>query len=380
MHACWLLLVASGEIPATLLHTKPPRFLSPGQTSAIEIDLTAPEFPVVRQRMFAVSHDEDVAKDLHALVEELQIVGDDTAFVLALETALRLGKAGLTVLVTGESGTGKEKIAQLVHFGSDRSSKPMRTVNCAAIPRELAESTLFGHVRGAFTGATADKKGEFALAHGGTLFLDEFGELPLEIQAKLLRAIDNGEICPVGDTQTRKVDVRLIVATNKDLEGEVAAGRFRQDLYFRVNVGRVTLPPLRQRRDDIPRLALFLADQFSRQQRQRRPLSAEAVAALVAQPWPGNVRELANVIQRAVALCRDEQIEPKHLGLAPSADAVVVPDPYDGFSLPNHLDRVREQLIDRALYLSGGNQSAAARLLGVTPQAVSEALRRRLTS
>jgi transcriptional regulator with PAS, ATPase and Fis domain len=381
MHAAWLLLAASGEVPATLIHTKPPRFVSEGESSAVEIDLTAADFPIVRPQMFASPADEEVEVDLRAALTQLEIVGDDRLFVQALETTARLATSDLPILITGESGTGKEKIAQLVHLLSDRRAKPLRTLNCGSLTATLAESTLFGHKKGAFTGAHADQKGEFAVADGGTLFLDEFGELSPEIQTKLLRVLESGEIQTLGESQTRTVDVRVIVATNKNLEAEIAAGRFRQDLFYRVNVGCVTLPPLRQRRSDIEKLAVFFADRFGSRMKPRRVITPEALVAARSYSWPGNVRQLMNTIKSAVYLCRHGTVTPDDLKIGALAnEGVKLPDPYEGFNVQSFLDDVRRDLFDRALELTNGNQSAAAKLLGVSSQAVSDFQRRRPTS
>jgi transcriptional regulator with GAF, ATPase, and Fis domain len=381
MHAAWLLLAASGEVPATLIHTKPPRFVSEGGSCVVEIDLNAHDFPRVRPQIFAASSDEETSIDLRSITSQLEIVGDDPAFVTALETAVRFADTDLPVLITGESGTGKEKIAALVHAVSDRRSKPLRILNCAALTAALAESILFGHKKGSFTGASVDQKGEFVLADGGTLFLDEFGELPLDIQAKLLRVLESGEIQTIGATRAAKVDVRVIVATNKDLETEVAAGRFREDLYYRVNVACITLPPLRQRREDIEKLAVFFVDKLGSSLKPARKITPEALSVARAYPWPGNVRQLINVIKSAVYLCRHGRITTDDLKLGALPDeGVKLPDPYEGFDVQNFTDGVRRRLFDRALELSKGNQSAAARLLGVTPQAVSDFQRRRPSS
>jgi transcriptional regulator with PAS, ATPase and Fis domain len=381
MHAAWLLLAASGEIPAILIHTKPPRFIAEGGAPVVEIDLNAQEFPLVRPQIFATSTDEETSVDLRSVTSQLEIVGDDPTFVGALETTVRFADTDLPVLITGESGTGKEKITELAHFLSGRRNKPLRTFNCAALSPTLAESTLFGHKKGSFTGAHADQKGQFALAHGGTLFLDEFGELPLDIQAKLLRVLESGEIHPIGEPRPMKVDVRVIVATNKDLQTEVAAGRFREDLYYRVNVACVMLPPLRQRRDDIEKLAVFFVDKFGSRMKPRRTIATEALTVVRGYPWPGNVRQLMNTIRSAVYLCRHGQITVDDLKLGALPDeGVKLPDPYEGFDVQVFTEGVRRRLFDRALELSKGNQSAAARLLGITSQAVSEFQRRRTTS
>ncbi|MBX6332305.1 MAG: sigma-54-dependent Fis family transcriptional regulator, partial [Gemmatimonadaceae bacterium] len=270
---------------------------------------------------------------LRAKVEQLEdelrtirgsrIVGHSDAIRTALDLARKVARHPSTVLLTGESGTGKELIARLIHRASPRAAEPFVAVNCGAIPEPLLESELFGHAKGAFTGAITDKAGLFEEANGGTLFLDEIGELPLALQVKLLRALQEGEVRRVGANTARRVDVRVIAATNRDLAADVASGRFRGDLYYRVNVVTIRLPALRERREDIPELALH----FLRQTNARLGLSVElispaAMRLLMEYPWPGNVRELENVIERALVLTAGPTIEPEHL-----ADLVAAPRP-----------------------------------------------------
>jgi formate hydrogenlyase transcriptional activator len=228
--------------------------------------------------------------------------------VLALVEAVAPTQS--TALILGETGTGKELIARALHERSPRRERPMVKVNCSAISAGLVESELFGHVRGAFTGATANRIGRFEVAHGGTIFLDEVGELPLETQVKLLRVLQEREIEPVGSNHPRKVDVRVIAATNRDLAAEVEAGRFRKDLYFRLNVVPLDVPPLREREGDVELLALYFAERFGRELGKRiTGIAPGSLARLGAYDWPGNVRELSNVIERAVVLARDPVLE-----------------------------------------------------------------------
>ncbi|MCA9675826.1 MAG: sigma-54-dependent Fis family transcriptional regulator, partial [Myxococcales bacterium] len=228
------------------------------------------------------------------------LIGESTAMLELRRTVDKVAGSGATVLVTGESGTGKELVARALHYAGDRASGPFVPVNCGALVESLLESELFGHLRGAFTGADRDKRGLFVAAHGGTLFLDEIGELPLELQPKLLRALQEGEIKPVGGTEPIKVDVRVVAATNRDLREQIAAGRFREDLFYRLAVITIDVPPLRSRRDDVAALARFFADGAAhRARRGRVELSAAAIAWLEAQDWQGNVRELENCLERA---------------------------------------------------------------------------------
>jgi transcriptional regulator with GAF, ATPase, and Fis domain len=224
------------------------------------------------------------------------------------------------VLILGESGTGKELVARAIHDRSPRKDAALVRVNCASVPRELFESEFFGHVRGAFTGAVKDRVGRFELAHGGTLFLDEIGEVPLELQSKLLRVLQEGQFEKVGEDRTRTVDVRIIAATNRDLEAEVKAGRFREDLFYRLSVFPIELPPLRERIEDIPALAQHFLQQSARKLGATAPrITPSQVKELQSYEWPGNVRELQNVIERAVIRSRNGQLD---IGLRPSGTAV----------------------------------------------------------
>ena len=238
------------------------------------------------------------------------IVSASPAMLRVLELAQRAAASAIPVVLEGESGVGKELIARAIQASSDRSGKPFITVNCGAIPHNLVESILFGHEKGAFTGATEKHTGKFADADGGTLFLDEIGDLPLEVQVKLLRAVQQGEIETVGASKATKVDVRLISATNKDLIEEVKAGRFREDLYYRLNVFPITIPALRRRKEDIPHLVRVFLQRFSHEQKRRTPLgiSGTAMALLTAYDWPGNIRQLENAMFRAVVLAEGPEL------------------------------------------------------------------------
>ncbi len=238
------------------------------------------------------------------------IVSASPAMLRVLELAQRAAASDIPVVLEGESGVGKELIARAIQAGSDRSGKPFVTVNCGAIPPNLVESILFGHEKGAFTGATERHSGKFADADGGTLFLDEIGDLPLEVQVKLLRAVQQGEIETVGASKVQKVDVRLISATNKDLIEEVKAGRFREDLYYRLNVFPISIPALRRRKEDIPHLVRVFLQRFAAEQKRRGPLgiAGSAMALLTAYDWPGNIRQLENAMFRAVVLADGEDL------------------------------------------------------------------------
>lgn len=301
------------------------------------------------------------------------IIGKSKVMLATMELVEQVAPANATVLVTGESGTGKELIAQAIHQLSSRSNQPLIKVNCAAIPENLLESELFGHEKGAFTGAVNRKAGRFERAEGGSIFLDEIGELPLAMQAKLLRVLQEKEIERVGGMETIKVDVRVITATNRDLEQEVREGRFREDLYYRLKVVPILVPPLRERLDDVPELAVYFVQQYARELgKGNLSISPEAMEFLICYNWPGNVRELQNVMERAVILCRGQSIVPDLLPLEVLASgeptinrnrgnsAVVLPD--EGVEL----EEVEKELIRQALEKSGGNQTKAARLLGIS--------------
>jgi DNA-binding NtrC family response regulator len=242
-------------------------------------------------------------------------VGKSTTLAPILQQVRQLQQVSTTsVLIQGESGTGKELIARAIHFGGTRATGPFIPLNCATIPRDLAESTLFGHVRGAFTGAHQSCKGYFELAHGGTLFLDEIGDMPLELQVKLLRILEDGCILPLGGTHARRVDVRIVAATNADLQAKIAAGTFRQDLYFRLARFLVNVPPLRQRREDIPLLAHHFLELLAQEMgKEHAAFSHSALLALAAYHYPGNIRELKNIIEHALIISGSGVIQPEHL-------------------------------------------------------------------
>lgn len=280
-------------------------------------------------------------------------------------------KAG--VLIIGESGTGKELIAQAIHRSSPRSDKPFITINCTAIPENLLESEMFGHQRGSFTGAVANKAGLVEMAHTGTLFLDEVGEIPLSIQAKLLRFLQEHEFRRVGSTDEKKIDVRIIAATNKKLEKEMEAGNFREDLYYRLNVIRIRVPPLRERDEDIPLLIDHFTKKFSAEQGKNiHKVSSLAMRVLCNYQYPGNVRELENIIERCVTLEQSDQLTAENLppklsessGVSGTGGDLDIPP--DGIELDRALNNMERKLITRALEITSGNRSRAARLLGIS--------------
>ncbi|MBN1420768.1 MAG: sigma-54-dependent Fis family transcriptional regulator [Planctomycetes bacterium] len=307
------------------------------------------------------------ASDLPPLPDDF--IAASEAMRRVIEQANLVAATEATVLITGESGTGKERVAEFIHAWSERRDRPFVRVNCAAIPQNLVESELFGHVKGAFTGADATRTGRFEAAEGGTVLLDEVGELPIEIQPKLLRVLEDGSFERVGESTSRRAAVRVIAATNRDLEREVTAHRFREDLFFRLNVFRIHVPPLRERREEIAPLARAFA---ARTGRGRARLSPAALRSIEAHDWPGNVRELSNVIERAAILAAGGVILPEHLpdairsrGTAGAADASEPAEP----SRPREVVTVEEaerRAIRDALTRTGGNRTKAAKLLGIS--------------
>ncbi|MGD9940455.1 MAG: sigma 54-interacting transcriptional regulator [Clostridia bacterium] len=298
-------------------------------------------------------------------LESGSIVGTSAAMRAVYEMASQVAPSDATVLVTGESGTGKELVAMEIHRLSKRAKGPLVKVNCSALPESIIESELFGHERGAFTGASAQRKGRFELANGGTLFMDEIGELSPQIQVKLLRVIQEREIERIGGSSTIKVDVRVIAATNRNLEDEIAAGRFREDLYYRLNVFPIRVPPLRERKSDIILLADHFAEKYSRKNNKPiKRISSPALDLFMSYHWPGNVRELENCMERAVILSTDMVIHSYHL--PPSLQSAQSTNTAPTTTLEAALSRLEKELIVEALKISSGNMAAASRHLGIS--------------
>ncbi|MDO9515142.1 MAG: sigma-54 dependent transcriptional regulator [Syntrophales bacterium] len=305
-----------------------------------------------------------------------QIIYKDPGMEAIVNMAGRVASSRTTVLIQGESGTGKELFARLVHTTSPRSGKPMIVVNCGAIPETLLESELFGHEKGAFTGATARRIGRFEEADGGTLFLDEIGELSPPVQVKLLRFLQEREFQRLGGNQTIKADVRIISATNRNLEERVKEGSFRDDLYYRLNVVSMTVPPLRDRRGDIPLLIEYFTKQFSSENdKEIEGLSSEAMDTLLKYDYPGNVRELENIIERAVVIARDHVISIKDL---PFED--ISHDHFtghkEGGALKDEIESLERKRIEQALEETGNNQTRAAEILGITERTLRYKLKK----
>ncbi len=306
--------------------------------------------------------------------EFTDIIGNTPEMREIFDIIRRIGPTDATVFIEGESGTGKELAAKAIHSASLRAKEAFITINCGAFPEALLESELFGHIAGSFTGSTGDKKGLLEVAHGGTFFLDEVGEMSATMQVKFLRVLENQEFKPVGSTETKKVDIRFVTATNRNIAEMVKAGQFREDLYYRLNVIPVRIPPIRERMDDVPLLAGHLLARHARgMNKPVRAISPGAAKILSRYSWPGNVRELDNTIQRAVALADGETIEPEHLVVLgsqkkPSAEEGI-PQALigeGGIDLEEEMNRIERNLITEALRSTNGNMSNAAKLLGIS--------------
>ncbi|HTJ44475.1 MAG TPA: sigma 54-interacting transcriptional regulator [Kofleriaceae bacterium] len=293
-----------------------------------------------------------------------EIVGTSPPMQQVFRKVEKIAITDISVMITGETGTGKELIAREVHRRSPRAQKPFITINCGAIPANLLESELFGHVKGAFTGAVANKQGKFQAADGGTLFLDEIGEMPLDLQVKILRAIQEKIVVKVGDTRPEPVDIRIIAATNRDLEKEIAEARFREDLYYRLNVVNVHLPPLRERGEDVLVIARYLLSRYAREYDSKvRGFSPNATVAIRKHNWPGNIRELENRIKKAIVLCESTVIGPDDLAL----DADSLPPI---LTLQEAKDKFQREYINEVLAINNGNRTKTARDLGVDPRTI----------
>jgi len=328
----------------------------------------------LRSRTREHSRDESDEADTH----EPQLIGQSPRM---REVFKMIGLAAATeapVLIDGESGTGKELVAAALHRHSSRASGPFIRVNCGALPEGLIESELFGHERGAFTGADRQRPGRFERASGGSIFLDEIGELPLPAQAKILRVLQQREFERVGGTQILHTDARVISATHRDLPKEVAAGRFREDLYYRLNVARIVIPPLRERLDDLPLLTQHILKQLERRHGWNQlSLSPEALAALAKRPWPGNVRQLENTLARAVIAARGRTILLEHLDADEPSDPLIPPPGSPSESLPLRalLAEVERQAIQRALHACGGHRTKTAQKLGISRRQLFDKIR-----
>ncbi|MFW6085904.1 MAG: sigma 54-interacting transcriptional regulator, partial [Myxococcota bacterium] len=319
---------------------------------------------------------DEVATDRDRMAEQLQvkrfgdIIGSCPSLLEVFRKVEKVASTDVSVLITGETGTGKELIASELHRRSPRCEGPFVVVNCGAIPENLMESELFGHVRGAFTGAVATRQGKFQAAHKGTLFLDEIGELPTALQVKLLRALQEREVMKVGDTKPERVDIRIVAATNRDLEKDIREGSFREDLYYRLNVVNLHLPPLRERGDDVVVLAKYLLGKYAKEfDTKVKGFTPNAVATMRKYDWPGNVRQLENRLKKAVVLCERSLIGPEDLDLFPEALDAVVP-------LAEAREDFTRRYILEVLERNDGNRTKTARELDVDPRTIFRYLER----
>lgn len=300
------------------------------------------------------------------------IIGVSSCMREVYDLIMQVAPTKTNILIEGESGTGKELVAKSIHTNSERKDKPLITVNCGAVPENLLESELFGHIKGAFTGAIANKQGLFELADGGTIFLDEIGEMPVQLQVKILRVIQEKEFRRVGDTKANLTDIRIIAATNKDLEEAVKNGSFREDLYYRLNVIQIKLPPLRERKDDIPSLvSSFLKKYNDEIGKGIKHLSSEALELLLLYDFPGNIRELQNIIERAVALEKNELILPESLPAKVRKPSEMIPCigmeiPTNGLNMEGVIDEMEKGLLMQALQMAKGGKTKAAKLLNLS--------------
>ena len=308
-----------------------------------------------------------------------KLAGQSEAFLKILHMADTIAQHDVPILITGETGTGKGALAKYIHDQSPRRQAPFVSVNCGALPEKLIESILFGHKKGAFTGAIQDQLGKFQQAHNGTLFLDEIGELPLDLQPRLLKVLDDKLVEPLGASTSSPVDVRILSATNRDIQSMVADNLFREDLYYRLSFAPLELPPLRERREDIEPIALLLLEKLNAKLASPKQLTVAALQFLSQQSWPGNVRSLENTLGRSLVLCRESALDINDILLQPAPPIKSEhTHPFDrghAFNLEHYLNHVREDLIFEALDRTHGNQSQAAKLLGISPQAVNQFLR-----
>ncbi len=332
---------------------------------------------IVRQaleRQSLVAENRALKAELDRMRQDREVVGHSLALRRTLDLVHQAAPANATVLLEGESGTGKELLARMLHTHGLRKDGPFVAVNLAALPDTIVESELFGHERGAFTGATARRDGRFSLADGGTLFLDEVAEVSPQVQVKLLRVLQEGEFERVGSATTQRVDARIVSATNRDLREEVSAGRFREDLFYRLNIIHIRVPPLRERREDVPLLAKHFLLRFAQDNRKDiKGFQAETLECLEAYPWPGNVRELQGVIERAVVLSRQDILGPEdlpeHVRRGQELRSITIP-------LGTALEDIEQQVIRETLRLTRGDKRRAAQLLGIATRTIYRKLER----
>jgi two-component system NtrC family response regulator len=380
MQTCWLLLVLGGVFNARLVQLAPPHKLRAGESPIREIKPSLERFPRIvsppklQRELSAAKHLVEVlTREREAIAREVApgLVGEHPTFRRAVKLAKQVAAYNVPILITGETGTGKEEFAKLVHFSSPRAQHPFFPVNCAGISESLAESELFGHVAGAFTGATKSKLGIFELAGDGSVFLDEIGELPLPIQAKLLRVLEDGSFMAVGSGKHKKSAARIIAATNRDLNAMVAEGKFRDDLLYRLNTAEIQIPPLRDRKEDVPTLAQRFLDGFCSAYGKTLSFDSRALAMLQNYEWPGNVRALKHVVERLAIACSGKTITVTDLVLPKknpsktiSAEGPIANVGDAPINLSQVIEDWEKDMMEQAIARFQGNRSAAARHLG----------------
>jgi len=384
MQTVWFLLAQSRLVPATLLKITPPRFLKPNQKAVSEIKLSLGKFPRISspsQRELAIETTylrkeklEAERKDLVLQFSQYKMIGKSTQLEQIKDTIKAASQYDSAVLIQGATGTGKELVARAIHFNSMRKTEPFIVVNCAAIPETLVESELFGHEKGAFTGAIQQKKGKFELADRGTIFLDEVGDMPLSAQAKILRVLQDNEITRVGGTRTVKTDVRLIAATNRDLAALISEDMFRDDLYYRLRVIDIQMPSLIERREDIPLLVEYFLGLHNHRYKHQKQINRETMKRLFEYDWPGNIRELENTIERAFVLSKGNVIKETDLPpeistgeLYGAKQKASVKIPPTGLDFDTYMKNLERGYYKEAIKMKDGNREAAARLLKIKP-------------
>jgi DNA-binding NtrC family response regulator len=392
MQTCWVLIVLSGIFSAELIQGIPPKFAG-GIYKARKLKFGVKDFPIILKPPsfdFSIedkTHEESLIESHTHITEHYwkSLIGYDNKFVKAKRDAVRISKYDINVLLYGETGSGKELFARLIHSSSLRKEKAFVPVNCSTISPQIAESELFGHRKGSFTGAISDREGLFSIANGGTVFLDEIGDLPVDLQPKLLRVLESGTFIPVGGDKELHTDIRVIAATHRNLDRLVDEGKFRLDLLMRLREYTLSIPSLRDRRNDIPILIKYFVDKWNNKYGEKKSFDNEVMSYLVAYPWPGNVRELKNTV---IAMCAssslEDKITPYHLPptikgyFKEQSDLLEkVTIPPEGINLKKLLNKIEKEYYKVALDISTGNKTKAAKLLGIQPAAFRKALRER---
>lgn len=378
MQASWLYFSAAQIIDAELIEIELPQ---PAEGAHAEIKVNNIRGPQKISQPKDWTLEEPTPQLFEDIAHTIGCIGKHPAHQAALDATNAIASQDVSVLLLGETGTGKELFVHLIHRASDRNREPLVSINCAAVPEELTESTFFGHCQGAFPNAHKDQKGKFELANNGTLFLDNIDALSSKAQAKLTRAIEAQAIEPLGSSENKPINVRIIAASNRNLSNEVTQGRFREDLYYRLRAGEIKLPALRERKSDIPMLALHILERINKQRKTPCQFDPRALQALEDHSWAGNVRDLQNVIERAVILTETNRITPEdlhltHVKTASGSTDEMLPQIGDGFSIDDYISGLRRNLMQHALRRTQGKQSEAARLLGITPQAVHNFLKK----